>query len=307
MAHKTFHLQMMHLLITLMFTLLYLDPLHGAWELQAKKNTMIVDIKSAEKETVNVKCHAQDLQTVHWKTAGNTLSNNGMLNINVWERADVGNFTCHSHNGLIVDYKVILIHEQDLPEYQRILSQTGEILKCSVKNYSGNFSCFWNSTNDKNIEFIFKAEKHDNGSISCDEPIKHKGQYSVECRNTQSCAYEEEDHSITAVLHVIQQNRYENHTLAFMLREITKPDPPQELDLNSTKDQIHWKYPKTWCNLHSFFPLIFNIQITKDKKSTQHQTDVTSFKLEDKRIESFCVQARDKFFNSSWSEWSCYK
>ncbi|XP_073477288.1 interleukin-12 subunit beta isoform X1 [Aquarana catesbeiana] len=301
---------MMHLPMTLMLILLYLDPLHGAWELQVKKNTMVVDV--AENPSVNVKCHTQDHQTVHWKKkTRKQRSNNGILNLTVQEHADAGNFTCHSDTGLILDYKVILLHEENLPQRKRILSKSGELLKCSVKNYSGNFSCFWNSTDDSNIEFFFKARRGDNDSISCDEPVKNKGQYSVECRDTQSCIYEEEEQSITVHLHVIQQHKYENYTLAFMLREITKPDPPQELNINNTKDRkhvsIHWKYPKTWCNRHSFFPLIFNVQIKKDEKTIEHQTDHTTFKLEDKHIESFCVQAKDKFFNSSWSEWSCYK
>lgn len=44
----------------------------------------------------------------------------------------------------------------------------------------------------------------------------------MECRDTQSCIYEEEEQSITVHLHVIQQHKYENYTLAFMLREISK-------------------------------------------------------------------------------------
>nr|DBA30540.1 TPA: hypothetical protein GDO54_006505 [Pyxicephalus adspersus] len=285
----------------LSFTLLCLDPVYGAWELDAKKNTMIVDIDSDEKATVNVKCRSRDHQTVCWRKKKRALGCNMELNLKVKEQVDGGNFTCHSDNGLILDYKLILLHMQNVPQHKRIFSKSGEIVKCSVKSYSGNFSCSWNSTDDNNIEYIFKAYRSENNSIYCDEPTKNKNQYTVECRDTQTCIYEEEDQSITVVLHAIQLHRYENYTMSFMLREITKPDPPQELDINSTKDNkhilIHWKYPKTWCNLHSFFPLIFNVQITKDKRTTEA----------DKNIKSFCVQARDKFFNSTWSEWSCYK
>ncbi|XP_068129206.1 interleukin-12 subunit beta [Hyperolius riggenbachi] len=295
-------------------TLLLLSPVPGASlrELSVKKNTWVVDKTSYESVPVSLKCNAPDDVTVHWKKNGRRVPDknvsDGVLNLTVSEPVSVGNFTCHASNGSILDYKVVLLHETNLSLPERILLHR-EPIQCTVKNYSGNFSCSWKSE-DSNTEFIFKVFRGEN-AISCDEPVKENYAYTVHCRDYQSCSSAEEIHSITAELHVIQaeKKKYEYAQATFLLREITKPDPPQEVKVHTKSHHNHsvqWKYPETWCYLHSFFPLLFKVAVEENGSGpTEHETELTYLPLHHKHIKKACVQARDLFFNSSWSEWSC--
>ncbi|XP_063786123.1 interleukin-12 subunit beta [Pseudophryne corroboree] len=275
--------------------------------------TLVVDINSKDehaKEMVKIECNATDHQSVQLNRDSHRQKT---LSITVKELADVGTVTCHTSTG-IVDSKDILLNSLNLPVFKRIFSHKKEPVQCKVKNYSGQFSCSWNSA-DNSPEFIFEAHRG-NYSLMCQEPVRENSDYTVECHDTQSCHYAEEEQNITVILHAIRHKRYENHTLSFALREIIKPDPPQDLLLNKTKNHkhfsIHWKYPKTWCNVHTFFPLIFNIKITKDNDLIEHHenvegTDLIPHQKDVSEISGFCIQARDMYFNSSWSDWSCYK
>ncbi|XP_075066269.1 interleukin-12 subunit beta isoform X2 [Mixophyes fleayi] len=290
--------------------ILCVHPLQGAWELPIKDKTLVVDMSSKDaSETVKIECNAADHQSVRWDRRPDK---HKTISITVTETADGGKFTCKTADGNVLDYKVVLLNLLHLPVFKRILPYARQPITCKVKNYSGHFSCSWSAT-VSNPEFIFEAHRG-NHSITCHKPVREDSVYTVHCHDTQSCQYAEEVHNITIVLHAIHQKKYENHTLSFAMREILKPDPPQELVLNKTKHHkhvsLHWKYPKTWCSVHSFFPLIFNIKITKDNQDLlEHRENVeeTDLVLYHKGISSFCVQARDKYFNSSWSEWSCYK
>ncbi|OCT86272.1 interleukin-12 subunit beta isoform X1 [Xenopus laevis] len=295
---------MAYLKPAVLLLMLCVNTIQGFWDLSILKNTYIVDItEKAEGEVVSFECPVAEKTKVYWLLKGYKRPGR-ILKTHVMENEDAGNFTCHHLNGELVDYKTVLLkhwNRKHLPEEQPIY--------CEAKNYSGHFKCFWSRERDE-AQYIFEAHRG-NHIISCEKPIKNNSKYEVNCHDNEFCQYGEENDNITIHLHVFVGKQYENHSLSFMLRYITKPDPPAEL--SKSGDSLKWKYPKTWCSEHSFFPLIFNLNITKQNESPRHYTDID---ITEKNLKPplpfkgkfiFCVQARDMFHNSAWSDWSCSK
>ncbi|XP_053321656.1 interleukin-12 subunit beta [Spea bombifrons] len=287
----------------------FVNPLEGVWEFPLRQNTFVVDIsKDKPTETVTLECNVSAEEQVYWQVKRQR-RHGRTLQIDVKEKVDVGNFTCHTEDGDDVDYKSVVINNLSTLTHKKILSYSKHPIHCAASNYSGHFNCSWKPSKSHD-QYFFQAER---GSlpIACHGPFRHHSDYVVNCYDQETCSHGEENSHITFTLHAIQEKAYENHTKIFMLRDITRPDPPQDLDKStkSGKVSLKWKYPKTWCNVHSFFPLIFNVNITNERSMmSEHHKDIegTSLILPSKGTFHFCVQARDMYYNSSWSEWSCY-
>ncbi|KAM4748769.1 interleukin-12 subunit beta [Rhinophrynus dorsalis] len=270
---------------------------------------IVVDLNdSVNLRSIHLECPVDKDTKVTWHNSGSQLNGRTLIKY-VMENRDGGNYTCLLEDGTVVDYKVVLVHDHGAKLYQKIVSESRKPITCEAKNYTGQFSCSWKAAKSHD-EFIFEAHR---GSypITCDQPTRHGSTYAVNCHDTQSCNYAEEDQNIVVVLHAIASKNYENHTHSFLLRDITKPDPPNDLGklINNTGVFIKWKYPKTWCNVHSFFPLIFNVNVTDiNKGHSEHHPHVESTEVSTTLTGkfSFCVQARDMYYKSSWSDWSCY-
>uniref|UniRef100_A0A8C5PBI9 Interleukin-12 subunit beta n=1 Tax=Leptobrachium leishanense TaxID=445787 RepID=A0A8C5PBI9_9ANUR len=289
---------MLPLLTVILFTVLNGNLAEGIRELDFLKNTFVVDLSNEViQEDVELECNVSTGQDVYWTTPNSQRQKTGKITVK--EYVDVGNYTCHLPTGDIVDYKVILLNN---PESRH--------LHCEAKNYSGHFNCAW-TPRKKPEQYVIQAYRGLN-TIPCDAPVISDSRVVVTCHDPETCVHGEEEKRILFHLHVITEKSYDLHEQSFALRDITKPDPPQHL-LNSGR-LLEWKYPKTWCNIHSFFPLIFNVKIETSKKSEglnswKHHKDIegTKFHLSKKGKLQFCVQARDMFYNSSWSDWICSK
>ncbi|MEE6478220.1 hypothetical protein FKM82_011787 [Ascaphus truei] len=297
---------MLHLKPVTLFLIVFAVPLQGIWEL--RKNTFVVDIDPTKKkpgEFVELQCEASADYNVYWTKKPNksALKGGGKPVIEVREYPDTGNFTCHFMNNDIAGYNVVLINTLSSSAHKKTLLDSKQPIRCEAKNYSGYFNCLWKVLKNKDVEFVFHAQRGPY-HIHCELPVRQDSVYSVQCHDTKSCHYAEEDQHIEIVLGVIQEKSYKNHTLSFVLRDIMKPDPPH--DLKSTDLSLEWKYPKTWCNVHSFFPLIFNVNITNDS-NIKHYSNIehTNLTVEHKGKWNFCVQARDMYYNSLWSDWTC--
>lgn len=90
-----------------------------------------------------------------------------------------------------------------------------------------------------------------------------------------------------------------------------KPDPPKNLQLkplkNSRQVEVSWEYPDTWSTPHSYFSLTFCIQVqgkSKREKKDKLFMDETSAKVTCHKDAQIRVQARDRYYSSSWSEWT---
>ncbi|XP_063302281.1 interleukin-12 subunit beta [Pelobates fuscus] len=293
----------MSLTPVILFMALFVNPLEGTWKYNfIKEKTSVVEVcNRTTVEIVEFECNISTDEDVYWELHGG-ITKGRKLKVEGIGNADGGNYTCHLMNGDIVDYRVILLRNVCIPRNQE---ESDLDIQCEAKNCSGQFNCFWAAPKMKITKYFAEADR--SGSpINCNAPVSNSSHIVVSCQDLETCAYGEEDSNIDFTVHEIYQNNYEKHSTSFMLRDITKPDPPQEL--HSLDGSLKWKYPNTWCNFHSFFPLIFNVHV-KSKGWSEHHNDIksTKLKLSKKGKFSFCVQARDMFYNSSWSDWTCSK
>ncbi|XP_072001578.1 interleukin-12 subunit beta isoform X2 [Engystomops pustulosus] len=286
-----------------------------------KEKTLIVegDINGIRMERVTMECntsgYAADSRNIHWSKRGHKGKH---LTVIVNEPKDAKNYTCSLGNVGIVDYTNILLHVVDQPLYLGILGVEYPV-NCTMKNYSGHFTCSWNGTLDPNPEYFFHAfSVTSNSTMFCEGIEKHFTDgnefpyYTVTCYDDQICHYSE-DPIIYVELHIIAKNIYEKHNMSFTLRNIIKPDPPQNLHiLKENRDlSLRWDYPKSWCNAHLFYPLIFNVRVERQSRNQEEIYPIMEkrhLSVDYSDVKKFCVQARDMYHvNSYWSNWSCSK
>ncbi|XP_069809340.1 interleukin-12 subunit beta isoform X2 [Dendropsophus ebraccatus] len=311
-----------HLLPVVVLLIACSDLLQAARFFHLKDKTLIVEVDRKNPksgETVTIECNttahtdAIDSKEIQWSKRGKT---GKTLTVRVSERPDAQNYTCMLRNE-VLDYTHVILYEVNLPVLHRML-KVEHAISCSIKNYSGHFTCSWNGTLDANTEFFFEAfDNNRDTQLQCENITKHTIEghaipsYTVSCHDTHTCHYSENP-SIDVELHVLDKNRYELHKKSFTLRNIIKPDPPHDLRIENKNDfSLHWKYPKTWCNSYSFYGLVFNVKVERKPPHGEENylnIDNTSLSLDHTDVTQFCVQARDMYHvNSYWSNWSCAK
>uniref|UniRef100_A0A8C8RHQ6 Interleukin-12 subunit beta n=1 Tax=Pelusios castaneus TaxID=367368 RepID=A0A8C8RHQ6_9SAUR len=265
----------------------------------------------APAEKVELTCNVPEdqAQSVYWKKDEEIKGNGKTLTITVKEFPDAGNYTCHkSDTNEALNYYFFLITKKDPSGSKSILKSFKEpnnrtFLKCESKNYSGIFICSWKTENESpNV----KTQDDVSGNVICESPVaqqlKRETKYTVHCRKTNYCPFAEEHQPIEMFLEVIDETQYENCTSSFFIRDIIKPDPPkcEHVVRNGT---VTWRYPRTWSTPESFFPLTFKVttegsKLHKNESYTNEQFIHISMTSKSK----IYVQAKDRYYNSSWSD-----
>ncbi|XP_032367695.1 interleukin 12Ba precursor isoform X2 [Etheostoma spectabile] len=244
-----------------------------------------------------------------------------------------GNYTCHSKDGSLLNYTVVLI--QEVEANRRILTKSDKegYLKCSAQNYNGEFHCSWtwHSSRVGKVAFI-NVQRVSDTQCSVDESGQHwtcsSGQsnfscsvddsgHRIVCLEEQHCPYAEESQQIHITVYLRTEHfLLEIYSKRFYLSEIVKPDKVSIGKVNTT--MIEWSYPTSWSSPYSYFPLIFEIaQLRRrckkcdnpcpDSKATKTwtvpSTNICQFEVKHK-VKAVCVRAKDALCNSKWSEWS---
>ncbi|XP_032558940.1 interleukin-12 subunit beta [Chiroxiphia lanceolata] len=311
---------MTHLLCTLLSLFSFAALLEAVqWKLQ--ENVYVIESEwNAETPATRVEltCNSPN-EAVYWKKDSEWKGKGKTLIAEVKEFPDAGNYTCLAENTHeILSYNFFLISKIDSSGQmiRSILKSFKEpkrtFLKCEAKNYSGIFMCSWMTENENpNVKFTIKSLKGPQGDVTCSSPVAHTDgsvtKYTSQCRKENYCPFAEEHQPIDMFLEVIDEVEYENYTSSFFIRDIVKPDPPQ-CQYVATNGMVTWEYPKTWSTPKSYFPLTFKVKVKSAKKrKTQviYDTDEQSFHLPNTGPkDEISVQARDRYYHSSWSDWS---
>ncbi|NXF78557.1 IL12B protein, partial [Sclerurus mexicanus] len=310
---------MSHLLCALLSLFSFAALLEAVpWKLH--ENVYVIESEwNAETPATRVEltCNTAD-EGVYWKKDSEWKGKGKTLIVEVKEFPDAGNYTCLTANTHeILSYNFFLISKID-SKGQMIRSilksfkePEGTFLKCEAKNYSGIFICSWMTENESpNVKFTIRSQKGPQGDVTCSIPVAHTDgsvtKYTAQCHKANYCPFAEEHQPTEMFLEVIDEVEYENYTSIFFIRDIIKPDPPQ-CQYVARNGIVTWKYPQTWSAPKSYFPLTFKVKVKsiKKHKNKVYDTDEQSIHLTNigPRDEIF-VQARDRYYNSSWSDWS---
>ncbi|NWW62190.1 IL12B protein, partial [Ifrita kowaldi] len=309
---------MSHLLCALLSLLSFAAQLESAqWKLQ--ENVLVIESQwnaEAPATTVELTCNTSE-EAVYWTKDSEWKQEGKTLTAAVKEFPDAGNYTCLSQESHeVLGSSLLLIAKIDSKGQMMrwILKSFKEpkwtFLKCEAKNYSGIFTCSWMTENKSpNVKFTIRSLKGPQGDVSCGSPVPHTEgtltTYTAQCHKENFCAFAEEHQPIDIFLEVIDEVEYENYTASFFIRDIIKPDPPQ-CQYVATNGTVTWTYPRTWSTPNSYFPLTFKVKVksTRRHKYQVYDTDEQAVQLPAPGPAEVWVQARDRCYLSSWSEWS---
>ncbi|KAI5234998.1 Interleukin-12 Subunit Beta [Manis pentadactyla] len=307
------------------------SPLGAIWELE--KNVYVVEVDwypDAPGEMVVLTCDTPEEDGITWTSdqSSDVLGSGKTLTIQVKEFGDAGQYTCHK-GGQVLSHSLLLLHKKEdetwstdiLKDQKEPKSKT--FLKCEAKNYSGHFTCWWLTAISTGLKFSVKSSRgsSDPQGVTCGAVtlsservrVDHREykKYTVECQESSACPAAEEVLPIEVVVDAVHKLKYENYTSSFFIRDIIKPDPPKNLQLkpmtNSRHVEVSWEYPDTWSTPHSYFSLTFCIQVQgKNKRIKKDRlfVDQTLAKVMCHKDANIHVQARDRYYRSSWSEWA---
>ncbi|XP_059948603.1 interleukin-12 subunit beta [Mesoplodon densirostris] len=319
-------------LVVSWFSLVLLaSPIMAIWELE--KNVYVVELDwypDAPGEMVVLTCDTPEEDGITWTSdqSNEVLGSGKTLTIQVKEFGDAGQYTCHK-GGEVLSHSLLLLHKKEDGIWSTdILKDQKEpknksFLKCEAKNYSGHFTCSWLTAISTDLKFSVQSStgSSDPRGVTCGAAtlsaervrVDHREykKYTVGCQEGSACPAAEESLPIEVVVEAVHKLKYENYTSSFFIRDIIKPDPPKNLQLKPLKNSRHvevsWEYPDTWSTPHSYFSLTFCVQVQgKNKRERKDKlfTDKTSAKVMCHKDANVRVQARDRYYSSSWSEWA---
>ncbi|NXT13583.1 IL12B protein, partial [Prunella fulvescens] len=309
---------MSHLLCALLSLFSFAAYLESAqWKLQ--ENVLVIDSRwdaEAAATTVELSCDSPE-EAVYWRKDSEGRHRGRTLRVAVKELPDAGNYSCVSEESHRVLSSSLLLIARIGPNghmVRDILKSFKEpkrtFLKCEAKNYSGIFTCSWmTENNNPNVKFTIRSLEGPQGDVSCSSPVAlTEGAlttYTAQCHKESFCPFAEEHQPIGISLEVIDEVLYENYTASFFIRDIIKPDPPQ-CQYVATNGTVTWTYPRTWSTPNSYFPLTFKVKVksTRRHRYQVYDTEEQSVQLPAPGPAEVWVQARDRCYLSSWSQWS---
>ncbi|XP_049994722.1 interleukin-12 subunit beta [Alexandromys fortis] len=304
------------------------SPLMAIWELE--KGVYVVEVDwspGAPGERVVLTCDTPEEEDIIWtfEKSGKIMGSGKTLTILVKEFLEAGQYTCHkggktlSHSHLLLHKKENGIWSTDILKDQKD-PKNKTFLKCEAPNYSGRFTCWWLTPISSNLKFNVKSSSSssDSRAVTCgaaslsSERVtgnQRDKKYTVACQEDVTCPTAEETLPIELVMEAQHKDKYENYSTSFFIRDIIKPDPPKNLQLkplSNSEVEVSWEYPDSWSTPHSYFSLKFQVQRYHrgERINVPITVDETSTKVTCHKGIEVLVRAQDRYYNSSWSEWT---
>ncbi|XP_063148969.1 interleukin-12 subunit beta [Candoia aspera] len=325
---------MAFVLFILMFTLTLVARGEATQEIRTNESLWSSD-NSAHPEELTLACNLSSSHhgLVYWKKDLKWAGNGRTLKIRVRETPDAGNYTCWSNTThKLLSYSVVYITkrstkgeiEESVLKCSETVPQQRTCFYCAANNYSGNFTCFW-ETHSQNSELKFNigAEsgnqmKSAPGTVICENPQNNpEGPnpklYSASCRIENPCSFTEEYQPVVLFLDIFNKFVYEKHTTSFFIKDILKPDISQ---CQVTKNGIlTWSPPPTWSTPVTYFGLTYQIQVVANNNYVKicevdhslllQHGDTMSCIYKLCRFGECSIRSRDYYHrHSAWSEWS---
>ncbi|KAK2488625.1 hypothetical protein MC885_003120 [Smutsia gigantea] len=305
------------------------SPLGAIWELE--KNVYVVEVDwypDAPGEMVVLTCDTPEEDGITWTSdqSGDVLGSGKTLTIQVKEFGDAGQYTCH-RGGQVLSHLLLLLHKKEdeiwstdiLKDQKEPKSKT--FLKCEAKNYSGHFTCWWLTAISSGLKFSVKSGRgsSDPQGVTCGAvtlsservQVDHREykKYTVECQESSACPAAEEILPIEVVVDAVHKLKERFSAVPSLVHKGLTTGQNLQLKpvTNSRHVEVSWEHPDTWSTPHSYFSLTFCIQVQgKNKRIKKDRlfVDQTLAKVMCHKDANIYVQARDRYYRSSWSEWA---
>ncbi|KAM9663403.1 interleukin-12 subunit beta-like isoform 2-T2 [Morphnus guianensis] len=88
------------------------------------------------------------------------------------------------------------------------------------------------------------------------------GWFSASFADPSFCPFAEELHPLQLQLEGLSDTSYLNFSIHFFIRDIVRPNPPQNLTVQQWGEQLHlsWAPPASWPLPKSYFALLYRLQ-----------------------------------------------
>ncbi|XP_030331386.1 interleukin-12 subunit beta-like [Strigops habroptila] len=206
-----------------------------------------------------------------------------------------GNYSCWAGSVLLDSIYVVVTSTRE----------EGVNVSCQAESYRGSFRCSWAGPRSA----VFRARlTHSDGSLGEWVPAsRHRGRFYASFVDPFFCPFAEELHPLRLQLEGLSDTSYINFSSHFFIRDIVRPDPPQELAVQRRGEQLHlaWAPPASWPLPRSYFALLYRLQYELPN-GTQADTYVEGAEetwLRD-RARRVRISCRDPYTSPAWSPWS---
>ncbi|KAF4791275.1 interleukin-12 subunit beta-like protein [Turdus rufiventris] len=180
-------------------------------------------------------------------------------------------------------------------------------VSCQAESYNGSFHCSWPEPSFD----VFRARlTRSDGSMGPWVPVaSDHGWFNTSLADPLFCPFGEELHPLQLHLEGLSSTSYLSFSRHFFIRDIVRPDPPQELILQQQGEQLHlaWAPPASWPLPKSYFALLYHLQYELHNGTQVEQfmegVEETPVQAGARRVRISC---RDPYNPSAWSPWSAW-
>ncbi|XP_064360029.1 interleukin-12 subunit beta-like [Dromaius novaehollandiae] len=181
-------------------------------------------------------------------------------------------------------------------------------VSCQAESYRGSFRCSWRAPSFS----VFRARlTRSNGSFGDWVHVAGRGGgFSASFADPSFCPFAEELHPLQLHLEGLSDNSFLSFTIHFFIRDIVRPDPPQELTVRRRGGRLYlaWAPPASWPLPKSYFALLYRLQYELPDGAQADEylegREETSLREGARRVRISC---RDPNASPTWSPWSAWR
>ncbi|XP_075004337.1 interleukin-12 subunit beta-like [Calonectris borealis] len=250
-----------------------------------------------------VKCNTSE-QQVTWTQNGEPepmaelVAEGQTLTILGLDLPAVGNYSCWAGTVLLDTTYVVVSGTRE----------EGMNVSCQAESYRGSFRCSW--TGPRSAVFHARLTRSD-GSLGEWVPAAGCcGQFSASFADPSFCPFAEELRPLQLQLEGLSDTSYLNFSTHFFVRDIVRPDPPQELTVQQRGEQLHlaWAPPASWPLPKSYFALLYRLQyeLPNGTQVVKYVEGAEETQLQE-RTRRVRISCQDPYANPTWSPWSTWQ
>ncbi|CAN0023984.1 unnamed protein product, partial [Bubo scandiacus] len=181
-------------------------------------------------------------------------------------------------------------------------------VSCQAESYRGSFHCSW--AGPSSAVFRARLTRSDGSLGEWVLATSGHGQFSASFVDPSFCPFAEELHPLWLQLEGLSDTSYLSFSSHFFIRDIVRPDPPQELTMQRRGERLHlaWAPPASWPLPKSYFALLYRLQYELPNGT---QVDEYVEGAEQTRLPELArrvrIRCRDPYANPAWSPWTAWQ
>ncbi|XP_075606894.1 interleukin-12 subunit beta-like [Balearica regulorum gibbericeps] len=184
----------------------------------------------------------------------------------------------------------------------------GMNVSCQAESYHGSFHCSWSGPRSA----VFRARlTRSDGSLGEWVPAAgRRGRFKASFVDPSFCPFAEELRPLQLQLEGLSDDSYLNFSTQFFIRDIVRPDPPQDLTVQQWGEQLRlaWAPPASWPLPKSYFALLYRLQyeLPNGTQVDKYVEGAEETRLQE-RARRVRISCQDPYANPTWSPWSAWQ